>query len=613
MFLASAALVVAAVLAAVWFVNRTVTAQVEREIARGLAEAGTLVDEYRRVSLAQIAQAASLVADLPKLKAAVALDDPPTLAPLASDYHRRLGVDVLLVVGKSGHLLAWEGQRGLEVDLPTLVAVRTAGPASAGESSGPQFIPAPGSDPVGGRAQVTFVAAPGGIIQLVTVPIWIDPSAPDVLGTLSVGTALDRTFAAQIKRLTDSDVAFAWHGRVVASTVPDTWLAPLEALLRTGRDGRVQVGGEQHDAIVRGLAAPTSAATGADLQRGALVVMRSRTERLRPLRALHGALAIIAVLAVLSATLLSYFVARTVTRPVRAIAATMRNVAVSGDVSRPPLVSGTRWDDEDARVLGATFNAMTEAIARFQREAAQRDRLSSLGRLSTVIAHEVRNPLMIIKASLRTLRRTDPSGSQAAAALTDIDDEVRRLDGIVADVLDFARPIRFAWARASLSELVRDAVAASGAATAPLTCRLELSAEADPLVTDSRRLSQALVNVLANARQALEAGHRDVSDAPARNGRAPADIEVVTAVDGTDRVRITVRDRGPGIEAAALPRVFDPFFTTKATGTGIGLAITRNIVEGLGGRIRAASEPGGGTEMTIELPRRAPAGQDTRS
>ena len=134
------------------------------------------------------------------------------------------------------------------------------------------------------------------------------------------------------------------------------------------------------------------------------LILRSRTERCGSY-ALHRAARSPRVVAVLAATLLSYAVARTVTRPLGAITATMREMAATGDLTRTiPLPAARRWDDEDARLLATTFNTMTDSIARFQREAAQRERLSSLGRLSTVVAHEIRNPLMIIKAALRTLR-----------------------------------------------------------------------------------------------------------------------------------------------------------------------------------------------------------------
>ncbi len=140
------------------------------------------------------------------------------------------------------------------------------------------------------------------------------------------------------------------------------------------------------------------------------------------------------------ATGLSYLVARTVTRPLGAITDMMRDVASTGDLTRKITLRGPAiWQDEDARLLATTFNTLTDSIAKFQREAAQKDRLLSLGRLSTVIAHEVRNPLMIIKAALRSVRPDSPP-HDIGEAVHDIDEEVHRLDRIVHDVLDFARP-----------------------------------------------------------------------------------------------------------------------------------------------------------------------------
>ena len=113
--------------------------------------------------------------------------------------------------------------------------------------------------------------------------------------------------------------------------------------------------------------------------------------------------------------------------------------------------------------------------------------------------------------------------------------------------------------------------------------------------TDPERLRQVLVNVLGNAIQAVE-------DRGVDGARHDAPIRLETARLDSERVAITVRDRGTGITPENLSRVFDPYFTTRRTGTGIGLAISRNIIEGLGGRITVASQPERGTEVRIELP-----------
>ena len=135
------------------------------------------------------------------------------------------------------------------------------------------------------------------------------------------------------------------------------------------------------------------------------------------------------------------------TSPLAAITNAMRDVAATGDLTRKVTLKSRALDDEDARTLATAFNTLTESIARFQREAAQKDRLSSLGRLSTVIAHEIRNPLMIIRASLTTLRRGRLTAAELREAVADIDEETMRLNRVVTDVLDFARPIRFELVR----------------------------------------------------------------------------------------------------------------------------------------------------------------------
>jgi two-component system sensor histidine kinase HydH len=268
----------------------------------------------------------------------------------------------------------------------------------------------------------------------------------------------------------------------------------------------------------------------------------------------------------------------------------MREMASSGDLSRRiPVAPEGRWQDEDARVLATAFNAMTDSIARFQRDLSQRERLSSLGRLSTVIAHEIRNPLMIIKTSLRSLRREDADPEQVRAAARDIDEEISRLNRIVAEVLDFARPIRFDLDTADANALVEDAIKAAGATSPDVPVRVDLDPALPPVTTDAGRLRQALVNVIGNAIQAVD-------------GRPDPPIRVQTARLDTRRFLILIADKGAGISPEDLPRIFDPFFTTRRTGTGIGLAISRNIIEGLGGRISVSSARDRGTDVRIELP-----------
>jgi signal transduction histidine kinase len=577
-FLASALLAVMSIAVAIYNVNVAVTAEAERELARGLDEAGELVEEYRRLLSEHFGREARLAADLPRFKAVVELNDPPTVQPLAVEYQQQLAAQLVLVTSRTGRVLAQVEAEPYGPRLHELPSLREA---------------------AAGHQATSFWPHPGGILQVVSVPILIDPHQPEILGTLSIGFSLDNEAAAVFRALTNSEVAFGVNGAIQASTLSaELWPALNGLLARDGLTPTLQLGADEYIALTRTLAAPArgvSRGSPAAVTPGpTAILLRSRTERLRFLTSLHRSLGITALVAVLAATLLSYAIARTVTRPLGAITATMREMAATGDLTRRIALPSARWEDEDARVLATTFNRMTDSIDRFQREAAQRARLSSLGRLSTVVAHEIRNPLMIIKASLRTLRRDQIPPSELHAAVTDIDEEVARLNRIVSEVLDFARPIRFELAPADLNALCRDAARAVAGEGATSGVQLQTDPALPPIVTDAERLRLALVNILTNAQHAVAARKEP--------GPPPHDaIRLTTALAG-NRARLEVSDRGVGIPPEDLARVFDPYFTTRRTGTGLGLAISRNIIEGLGGTIAVSSRAGYGTDVRIELP-----------
>ncbi len=253
---------------------------------------------------------------------------------------------------------------------------------------------------------------------------------------------------------------------------------------------------------------------------------------------------------------------------------------------------------------------------------SQKERLLSLGRLSTVIAHEVRNPLMIIKGSLHALRQRNLDDTTRLEAARDINEEVERLNRIVNEVLDFARPIRFEIGPADLKALCRESAAASQAAGPGAAVALDLDPKASTISTDAERLRLALVNMLVNARHAVNGNHsRPTSPelratspelrAPSPELRAaspeprapsPEPAVVLRTRSNGDRVWIVIADNGPGIDPAHLAHVFDPYFTTKRGGTGLGLPIAKNIIEGLGGSITIDSTPGAGTEIRVDLP-----------
>ena len=590
-FLASAALAVLSIGVAIAIVNVRVTREAEGELERGLEEAARLVEQHHETQVESSLRLARLVADLPRFKAAVDLADPPTVEPLAKDYRDQMGSALVVVIHRSGRLLA-----------------RVGGDATA----------APGTDLPGirealsDRETTAFWPSSHAILEVVTVPIFIGQPGPEILGTLSVGFEFDERLAQRLKALTESEIAFALDGRIQAATLAKDDFPRLEGLLGSSGTSRLRLGDEEFLALSRPLASlarPGTAPRQESLAPMALI-LRSRTKRLSFIGPLHTLLASTALLAVALGTLVSYAIARTVTRPLRAITATMGEMAATGDLTRKaPLPAPGKWQDEDARLLANNFAVMTEAIARFQREAGQRERLASLGRLSTVIAHEIRNPLMIIKTAIRTLRHHEIPEVERGEALRDIDGEVVRLNRLVEGVLDFARPIQFEFGTVDVNRVCQAAATSAMAGTHPREVFFSLDPGLSPIVTDGERLHGVLVNLLTNARNALYA-RKPGPGASAIDSRP--DLELVTQRAAGDRVVITVRDRGVGIEAENLPRVWEPYFTSRRGGTGLGLAIVRNVIDGLGGSIAIDSRPAVGTDVRIELPPRPPASAPAR-
>lgn len=586
-FLAAAVLVVVATGVTAAFVSTRVTAQAEAELQRELVESGAVVGRQGEALVDTFSVLARLIADLPKLKAAVATGDPPTVQPLAEEYQQLLSKSSLVVVTDAGGRV-----------------LAAAGPL-AGDAAFASALPSVQAALVG-TGSSSFRPHPDGVLQVLSVPITVGGEPAAIAGTLSVGFLLDASVASDFKQLTGSEIAFSLEGRVRASTLPAAAWPAIERGLDAGRassggDDFVMLTRPFHNAPRSGDSAPTRSGESA---MPSVVVLRSRTEQLRFLGPIQTAIGVTALLTMLLATVLSYAVARTVTKPLGAITSVMREVAATGDLTKKIPVQPGSWQDEDARLLASTFNTLTESVARFEHEAAQRERLSSLGRLSSVVAHEIRNPLMIIKSAVRTLRQAVAGGEARDEAIQDIDQEVVRLNRIVSEVLDYAKPITFAWQDADPNLICREAAGAVIAADAGTAIETVLEPSIGPIRTDPERVRTVLVNVLQNAVQAVRSVQNGAGDGAAT--RPPVVLRTLPREGGG--VVLVVHDDGPGLDPAAASRVFEPFFTTRRGGTGLGLAIARNIIEGLGGTIAISAGVPAGTEVRITLPPSPPPG-----
>ena len=251
--------------------------------------------------------------------------------------------------------------------------------------------------------------------------------------------------------------------------------------------------------------------------------------------------------------------------------------------------------DADAVALFATHVASSlevaesmEALARAQAELVAHERLAALGELAAVVAHEIRNPLGVLFNSLASLRRilsdVDRKEGEAELLLSIANEEATRLNGIVSDLLDFARPGEPSLQPGAVELVIDDAVRAVDAVV-----DLDLAADLPWILMDPRLMRQALLNLLLNGIQAMD-------DDPILRVRACSET-----IDGQIFVRIDVTDHGPGILPGDRDRIFEPFFTTKASGTGLGLAVVKRIVSSHRGRITVESASSG-TTFTLRFP-----------
>ena len=257
----------------------------------------------------------------------------------------------------------------------------------------------------------------------------------------------------------------------------------------------------------------------------------------------------------------------------------------------PVSLSASRILNEEGESLGLLFLLRDlREVKRLRAELRRSERLSTLGNMAARVAHEIRNPLSSIKGFATYLGSRHDNDADREAARTMIG-EVDRLNRVVSELLDFARPANLAIAQTNLDELLARAtrLAAMDAESKGVTLHLEPSPAGEPVIVavDAERITQALLNLLLNAVQATNAG---------------GTVSLGTLHPEAGRVALTIRDTGRGMTPEVLAQVFNPYFTTRATGTGLGLSIVSRIVEDHGGEIKMTSTPGEGTVVTLWLP-----------
>lgn len=292
-----------------------------------------------------------------------------------------------------------------------------------------------------------------------------------------------------------------------------------------------------------------------------------------------------------------WLVARSL-RPIKTLAVAFERIR-RGDFEAK---TGLRGSDEIGH-LGQEFDAFAQSLkdreallAQKQRELLESERLAAVGRVSAQVAHEVRNPLSSIGLNVEMLSEhlgranfaTQAQGDEVRALLGAVTQEIDRVTEITEDYLHLARIPAPTLRSEDVVAILRDVLSLTATELARAKVQVETTFPPNPiaLCADQGQLRQVFLNLIRNAREAMEGGG----------------VLTVTAWRMPGAAHVRISDTGKGVAVGVRDRIFEAFFTTKRDGTGLGLSLSRQIVESHGGSIVVEGSPGGGATFVLTLP-----------
>ncbi len=299
---------------------------------------------------------------------------------------------------------------------------------------------------------------------------------------------------------------------------------------------------------------------------------------------------LISMTLVIIAALIYWFMARLISTPLKNLVDVSRQVSQGNMDIR---AQGGKF--HETRVLASTFNEMLTALGQQRRELRQmyeemnrQQTLAEVGKFSLMMAHEVKNPLAIIRGSLDLLKKGGHDEKTKATLYLYLDEEIQRINRLMEDFLLFARPKAPSLAPVEMGKLVRNLAKRMELAGQNRQIKIETRITTEPCMVscDIQLLERAMGNLVRNAMEV---------------SRESQPIIISSGME-EDRWYFGIEDSGPGINPENLAKIFTPFFTTKAKGTGLGLAITKDIIQAHGGKIGATNRKNGGAVFSFWIP-----------
>jgi signal transduction histidine kinase len=544
-----------------WLVQRDVVrasyASVQEE-AKASFQAYESLWKARASRLAAVSKILSTMSDV---RAAFGTGDAATIRDTAGELWSNVSKEdaFFLVAGGQGRVVASLAQAAsfaANDDLPMVRAARTQFPRQA---SG-------------------FVQKGGELFQVVVTPVYVQsPAGPVLLNALVAGYRVDSGVAQTLKDSTGgSDYVFVSQNRVVTSTLGPAITAAILPRLLANSTG-----------IPDYLAVPTPLRDISGVQLGQLFILRSLAGARQRLAELRREIVALWLLALVAALLTTYLVARKILRPVAELDRAAAEIAKQNYDYKINVQS----QDELGR-LATTFQSMCESIRQARQELIRRERISTIGQLSTSIVHDLRNPLAAIYAGAEMLMDSDLPEEMTRRLARNIYRASRGIQDMLQELLDVVRGASGGSEQCSL----REVIAAAWNTVAPAADARGIALDvtlADDLggPMERARMERVFANLFENAIEAMRSG---------------GSISVRAEIAGGN-IMVRVEDTGPGISAALQGRLFQPFVTAgKKSGLGLGLALSRQTLLDHGGDIwadEASGRPAGGALFWLRLPK----------
>ncbi len=462
-----------------------------------------------------------------------------------------------------------------------------------------------------GQISTDTISVSGVLLQVVSLPVG---SEYERSGVLTFGVKMDSTLADEIRQLTQSEVVFVAEGKVAASSMRlrDNGSELVRTFARQSLNKEREVAKGENEIVwdnehylaesAKFNASQGSSGTG-------YLLLSSYEKPLQDLRAMQRLLLTMGCAVLVTIPMLLWIVINKITAPLRELRDSVEAVG-NDDLTRQ--VHTTSKDEVGE--LAVSFNQMVSKVKRShekleqavetlkatQHQLVQSEKLAGIGEFVAGVAHELNNPLTSVMGFSELLQQGELQ-EQHRRFVDVILKSAKRCQKIVQSLLSFAR--RHAPERKVVcaNEIVESAVEIMSyqLRSSNIEVLTHLDSNLPPTELDSHQMQQVFINLINNARQAMEA-------------HQPGGRLSIRTESSDSRVRILFKDTGPGISPENLKKIFNPFFTTKAVGkgTGLGLSLCYGIITEHGGSITPSSEPGEGATFTIELP--VSKGQVTR-